>query len=83
MSRNTSARVMELSFSVMERIFISKDFKTKEEVLDYANKFLEQAVKLKAPMEVVLAHKEAIEKIKTLTMQDINEIKKIIKDNDE
>jgi len=83
MARTTNNKIMELSFTVMEKIFVTKDFKNKEEVLECAEKFLEQAVKLKAPMEVVLAHKEAIEKIKTLTMADINEIKKIIKDNDE
>lgn len=83
MARTTNNKIMELSFTVMEKIFVTKDFKSKEEVLECAEKFLEQAVKIKAPMEVVLAHKEAIEKIKTLTMADINEIKKIIKDNDE
>ena len=68
------------------------DFDYKSEALNYEKEAskktkLQDALivlnKIKAPMEVVLAHKEAIEKIKTLTMADINEIKKIIKDNDE
>lgn len=83
MDRNSQIKVMELTFTVLEKILLAKTYNSKEEVLQYAVKCLETArASEKMPQELKIAYLEAVTKLKNLSFEEIQEIINIIKDAD-
>lgn len=83
MDRNSQIKVMELTFTVLEKILLAKTYNNKEEVLQYAVKCLETArASDKMPQELKVAYLEAVTKLKNLSFEEIQEIINIIKDAD-
>lgn len=71
-------RVVEMSFTVFEKILTSINYETKKELEKLANIMLEKVQDEKYPETLRLAYKEAVRKINILTLEQLNEIKKII-----
>ncbi len=83
MDKKTEIKVMELSFTILEKILLAKKYESKNEVLEYAIKSLETARSNdKMPMELKMAYLEAVTKLKGLSFEEINEIISILKDED-
>ncbi len=83
MDKKTEIKVMELSFTILEKILLAKKYENKNEVLDYAIKSLETARSNdKMPVELKMAYLEAVTKLKGLSFEEINEIISILKDED-
>lgn len=83
MDKKTEIKVMELSFTILEKILLAQKYENKNQVLDYAIKSLEIARNNdKLPNELKLAYVEAVTKIKNLSFEEINEIISILKDED-
>lgn len=83
MDKKTEIKVMELSFTILEKILLAKKYENKNEVLEYAIKSLETARSNdKMPMELKMAYLEAVTKLKGLSFEEINEIISILKDED-
>lgn len=81
MDKKQQMQIMELSFTIMERILVQKEFKSKDEVL----RLTKQAIKVaeddkEVPTEVKLAYAEALEKLESLSWDEMQEIKKIIEE---
>ena len=75
-------KVIELSFAVMEKMLLAKNFKSKQELMDYCLKTTEIAKNNpQYPEELKLAYFEAIKKLQDLSFEDIVEIKKIIEED--
>jgi predicted lactoylglutathione lyase len=75
-------RILELSFNIMEKLLMSKDFKSKEEVMDAAKKAVAVSNKdEKMPLEIKMGYAEAYKKLDTLTWEEIVEIKQIISED--
>ena len=69
-------------FEIIERIITEVDFKTKEEVLDFAKKVRDIALERNISAEIKNAFKNAYKEIdEELTLGNLREIKKIITDN--
>ena len=69
-------------FEIIERIITEVDFKTKEEVLDFAKKVRDIALEKDTTAEIKNAFKNAYKEIdEELTLGNLREIKKIITDN--
>ena len=69
-------------FEIIERIITEVDFKTKEEVLDFAAKVRDIALDKDISSEIKNAFKNAYKEIdEELTLGNLREIKKIITDN--
>lgn len=69
-------------FEIIERIITEVDFKTKEEVLEFAEKVRDIALKKDISTEIKNAFKNAYKEIdEELTLGNLREIKKIITDN--
>lgn len=83
MDKSAQIKVMELTFTVLEKILLAKKYESKEEVLQYAVKCLETArANDKMPQELKMAYLEAVSKIKNLSFEEIQEIISIIRDED-
>lgn len=83
MEKESQIKIMELSFTILEKILLAKKFESKTDVLNYAIKCLETARKNeKMPNELKIAYIEAVTKIKALSFEEIKEIIAIIKDED-
>ena len=79
MDNKTRIKILELSFTVMENLLLSKDFKSKEEVMLAIKKAVEMTSKdEKMPIELKLGYAEAYKKLDNLTWVEIQEIKDII-----
>lgn len=69
-------------FEIIERIITEVDFKTKEEVVDFARKVRDIALEKETSKEIKDAFKNAFKEIdEELTLGNLREIKKIITDN--
>jgi hypothetical protein len=69
-------------FEIIERIITEVDFKTKEEVLDFARKVRDIALEKNISADIKNAFKNAYKEIdEELTLGNLREIKKIISDN--
>jgi len=69
-------------FEIIERIITEVDFKTKEEVLDFAKKVRDIALQKETTDEIKDAFRNAYKEIdEELTLGNLREIKKIITDN--
>ena len=83
MEKETQIKIMELSFTILEKILLAKKYNSKQEVLEYAVKSLEMArANDKMPQELKMAYLEAVSKLKGLTFEEITEIISILKDED-
>lgn len=83
MDKKQEIKIMELSFTILEKILLAKKYNDKKEVLEYAIKCLETAKNNdKMPNELKMAYLEAVTKLKGLSFQEINEIISILKDED-
>ena len=83
MDKKTEIKVMELSFTILEKILLAKKYENNNELLDYAIKSLETARSNdKMPVELKMAYLEAVTKLKGLSFEEINEIISILKDED-
>lgn len=66
----------------MENLLMSKEFKSKEEVMISAKKAVEISSKdEKMPIEIKLAYAEAYKKLDGLTWEEMLEIKQIISED--
>lgn len=82
MDNKQKVRILELSFNIMEKLLMSKDFKSKEEVMDAAKKAVAVSNKdEKMPLEIKMGYAEAYKKLDTLTWEEIVEIKQIISED--
>lgn len=83
MDKKQEIKIMELSFTVLEKILLAKKYDDKKQVLEYAIKCLETARNSdKMPNELKMAYLEAVNKLKGLTFEEIQEIISILKDED-
>ena len=71
-------KVTEMSFDVFEKILTSIEYTTKEELLKLADVMLEKVQDAKYPEILRLAYQDAHRKIEILSLEQLNEIKKII-----
>ena len=79
MDNKKRIKILELSFSIMENLLLSKEFKDKAELLAAAKKGIELSQKdEKMPIELKLAYAEAYTKLDSLSWEEILEIKDII-----
>ena len=79
MDNKTRIKILELSFNIMENLLVSKDYKSKEELLASAKKGVELSNKdEKMPMELKMAYAEAYQKLNSLSWEEILEIKEIV-----
>ena len=77
MDNKTRIKILELSFNIMENLLVSKDYKSKEELLASAKKGVELSNKdEKMPMELKMAYAEAYQKLNSLSWEEILAIKK-------
>ncbi|MBE5736555.1 MAG: hypothetical protein E7356_04325 [Clostridiales bacterium] len=69
-------------FEIIERIITEVDFKTKEEVVEFARKVRDIAVEKNIDSSIKTAFKNAFKEIdEELTLGNLREIKKIISEN--
>ncbi len=81
MDNKKRIKILELSFSIMENLLLSKEFKNKEELLAAAKKGVDISQRdEKMPIELKLAYVEAYTKLDSLSWEEIQEIKDIISD---
>lgn len=79
MDNKQRIKILELSFSIMENLLLSKDFKDKTELLAAAKKGVDISNRdEKMPIELKLAYAEAYTKLDSLSWEEILEIKDII-----
>ena len=79
MDNKTRIKILELSFNIMENLLVSKDYKSKDELLASAKKGVELSNKdEKMPMELKMAYAEAYQKLNSLSWEEILEIKEIV-----
>jgi len=71
-------KVIETSYDVLEKIIVSIDFKTKDELVKLANIMVEKVEKGDYPELLKLAYADAKHKIELLSLDQLNEIKNII-----
>ena len=82
MDSKQKIKILELSFQIMENLLMSKEFKSKEEVMISAKKAVEISSKdEKMPIEIKLAYAEAYKKLDGLTWEEMLEIKQIISED--
>jgi hypothetical protein len=81
MYKKTQMQIMELSFTIMEKILVQKNFTNKDEVLVLIKNAVEiTKTDAKLPTEVKMAYAEAYDKLQSLTWEEMQEIKKIIEE---
>ncbi len=71
-------KVIEMSYSIFEKILTSIDYKTKDELLNLVDIMLEKVQDKKYPEILRLAYKDAKRKIELIDLEQLNEIKNII-----
>ena len=75
-------KVLELSFQIMENLLMSKNFLSKQEVMQTAKKSVEISHEdAKMPVAIKLAYAEAYKKLNGLTWEEMQEIKEIISED--
>jgi len=76
-------KVVEMSYNVFEKILVSIEYKTKEELCELADIMLKKVEDGDYPEIIKLAYKDARNKIDILSIEQLNKIKEIITgDND-
>ena len=79
-----SAKNIDYSFKILEEILMLKKYNSREEVLELAETMVDVANKNeKASENIKEAYKEALNKLKTLSYEEINEIIGILSSYDE
>lgn len=79
MDKKTQIKIMELSFTIMEKILTEKKYTNKEEVMSVVKNAIIIAEKNdQLPTEIKMAYTEAYEKLNSLTWDEMEEIRKII-----
>lgn len=79
MDAKTRIKILELSFNIMENLLMSKDFKSKEEVMSATKKAVNLSKENdKLPIEVKLGYAEAYKQLNGLSWEEMLEIKEII-----
>ncbi len=82
MDNKTRIKILELSFNIMEKMLLSKDYTNKEELMQSAKKAVEISNKNEEmPIELKMAYAEAYKKLTSLTWEEILEIKEIISED--
>lgn len=82
MDNKQKIKILELSFNIMENLIMSKNFTSKQEVMESAKKAVEISNKdPKMPIEVKVAYAEAYKKLNGLSWEEIVEIKDIISED--
>jgi len=71
-------KVIETSYDILEKVVVAIDFKTKEEVLELVDIMVKKAQKGRYPELIKLAYEDAKHKIELLSLEQLNEVKKII-----
>ncbi len=71
-------KVIEASYNVLEKIIVSIEFKTKEELLNLADIMVKKVQAGNYPEIIKLAYADARHKIELLNLEQLNEIKNII-----
>ena len=71
-------KVIEVSYDVLEKIIVSIEFKTKEELVKLADIMVKKVEKGDYPELLKLAYADAKHKIELLSLDQLNEIKNII-----
>jgi len=71
-------KVIEVSYDVLEKIIVSIEFKTKEELVKLADIMVKKVEKGDYPELLKLAYADAKHKIDLLSLEQLNEIKNII-----
>ncbi len=83
MDNKKRIKILELSFNIMENLLVSKDFKSKEELMTAAKNGVNISSKdEKMPIELKMAYAEAYQKLDSLSWEEILEIKEIIGDDE-
>lgn len=77
MSKN-DPKVIETSYTILEKIIVSIDFKTKEELLSLADIMVNRVKEGDYPEVLKLAYEDARHKIELLSLDQLNEIKNIV-----
>ncbi len=70
-------KVIETSYSILEKIIVAIDFKTKEELVELADVMVKNAQKGDYPEVVKLAYEDAKKKIELLSLEQLKEIRNI------
>ena len=71
-------KVIEMRYSIFEKILTSIDYKKKDELLNLVDIMLEKVQDKKYPEILRLAYKDAKRKIELIDLEQLNEIKNII-----
>ncbi len=71
-------KVIETSYDILEKIIVSIEFSTKEEVLELADIMVKKVEAGDYPELLKLAYADAKHKIELLSLEQLNEIKNII-----
>ena len=71
-------KVIETSFTILEKIIVSIDFKIKEELLALADIMVKKVQEGDYPEVLKLAYEDARHKIEVLNLEQLNEIKNIV-----
>lgn len=70
--------VIEKTYDILEKIIVSIDFNTKEELEQLADIMVKKVENGDYPQILKLAYADARDKIKVLSLEQLNEIKNII-----
>ena len=70
--------VIEKTYDILEKIIVSIDFSTKEELEQLADIMVKKVENGDYPQILKLAYADARDKIKVLSLEQLNEIKNII-----
>ena len=79
-----SAKNIDYSFKILEEILMLKKYNSREEVLELAETMVDVANKNEKASEIIKeAYKEALNKLKTLSYDEMNEIIGILSSYDD
>lgn len=71
-------KVIETSYDILEKIVVAIDFKTKEELVELATIMADKAQNGDYPELLKLAYQDAKHKVELLSLEQLNEVKRII-----
>lgn len=71
-------KVIETSYDILEKIVVAIDFKTKEELVKLASIMADKAQNGDYPELLKLAYADAKHKVELLSLEQLNEVKRII-----
>jgi hypothetical protein len=80
MSDNINTKAIELSFTVLEDIIMQSPLTTKESLMNLAKSASKKVNEGDYPKVLKLAYKEMINKLNSLSFDEIKEIREIIED---